>query len=155
MSVEAFLDSNVLLYTFDNTSPRKRDIARRLVEDALREGSAGLSYQVAQEVLNVLVRKLEPPLSVGDAMRFLEVTLEPLWQVQPSAELFRSALGVRARYQFGFDDSLIVASALSAGCSRLLTEDLQHGQRIDGLTIENPFLERRAEDGPTKRSQKR
>jgi predicted nucleic acid-binding protein len=44
------------------------------------------------------------------------------------------------RYGFHFYDSLIVAAALEAGCSRLFSEDLQHGQRIDGLTVENPFL---------------
>ena len=38
-----------------------------------------------------------------------------------------------------FYDSLIVAAALEAGCTRLLSEDLQHGQQIEGLTIENPF----------------
>jgi len=48
-------------------------------------------------------------------------------------------LDVRQRWRFSFCDSLIVAAALSAGCRRLLTEDLQHGQRVEGLTIENPF----------------
>ena len=59
--------------------------------------------------------------------------------MQPSAQLYRG-LAIRARYQFSFYDSLIVAAARSAGCSRLLTEDLQHGQSVEGLTIENPFV---------------
>ena len=57
----------------------------------------------------------------------------------PSPTLYHRALDVKARWQFGFYDSLIVASALQAGCTTLLTEDLQAGQRIEGLTITNPF----------------
>jgi predicted nucleic acid-binding protein len=140
MSVDSFLDSNVLLYTFDKADPRKQRIARFLVETALKDGTACISYQVVQEVLNVLTRKHDPPISTGDAMQCLAVTLDPLWRVQPSADLVRSGISVRERYGFSFYDSLIVAAALSAGCSRLLTEDMQHGQRIEGLTIENPFL---------------
>ncbi len=49
------------------------------------------------------------------------------------------ALDLQARFRFSFYDSLIVAAALQAGCSRLLTEDLQHGQQVDGVTIEKPF----------------
>ncbi len=53
--------------------------------------------------------------------------------------LYRSALQLQLRWRFSFYDSLIVAAALEAGCKRLLSEDLQHGQRIETLTIENPF----------------
>ena len=55
--------------------------------------------------------------------------------------LYKRALDIQARYHFGFYDALIIAAALEAGCSRLYSEDLQHGQRIERLTIENPFLE--------------
>ncbi len=140
MSAEVFLDSNVLLYTFDAGDLRKRGIARGIVLGAIDDHSAVISFQVVQEVLNGLTRKLAPKMDAIDTTRYLESTLGPLWQVQPSAELYRSGLAIRARYQFSFYDSMIVAAALSAGCSRLLTEDLQHGQIVDGLTIENPFL---------------
>jgi predicted nucleic acid-binding protein len=55
--------------------------------------------------------------------------------------LYQRALDIQARYHYGFCDALIIAAALEAGCSRLYSEDLQHGQRIERLTIENPFLE--------------
>jgi predicted nucleic acid-binding protein len=55
--------------------------------------------------------------------------------------LYQRALDIQARYHFGFYDALIIAAALEAGCTRLYSEDLQHGQRIERLTIENPFLE--------------
>ena len=140
MSGESFLDSNILIYTFDDVVPEKQRIAQELVRTALKDGSGVISYQVVQEVLNVLTRKLPRPMDVGDATRYLGITLEPLWRVQASVELFRAGLALQARYAFGFYDSLIIAAALSAGCSRLYSEDLQHGQRIEGLIVEDPFV---------------
>ena len=65
--------------------------------------------------------------------------LAPLWTVNPSRELYERGLALRDRYGFSFYDSMIVAGALEAGCVRLYSEDLQHGQRIQSLTIEDPF----------------
>jgi len=61
-------------------------------------------------------------------------------QVGASTALYRRALDLSLRWQFSFHDALTVAAALAAGCQRLLTEDLQHGQQIETLTIEKPFL---------------
>ena len=134
-----FLDSNVFIYLFDTQDDRKRGIAQGLVERALGNDSACISHQVVQETLNVVTRKLVPPLPPEAAQRFMEHSLLPLWRVMPSAALYAKALGLRARWQLSFDDALIVAAALEAGCKRLLSEDLQHGLRIEGLRIENPF----------------
>ncbi len=128
-----FLDSNVILYAFD-VDQRKQEIARQIVDDAL-VGNAFISFQVVQEVLNVLTRKAQA-LPIG---RVLEDVLMPLWRVMPSEDLYARALVVHSRHQYGFYDSLIIAAALEAGCSRLLSEDLQAGQLIEGLTITNPF----------------
>lgn len=49
------------------------------------------------------------------------------------------ALDVRARYRYSFYDALIIGAALTAGCTRIYSEDLHNGQRIDGLVIVNPF----------------
>jgi predicted nucleic acid-binding protein len=55
--------------------------------------------------------------------------------------LYERCLQVQQRWKFSFYDALIVAAALDAGCTRLISEDLQHDQRIDRLRIENPFVE--------------
>jgi predicted nucleic acid-binding protein len=136
-----FIDSNVFLYLFDETDERKREIADGIVESALQAHSASISFQVVQEVLNVVTRNLAAPMTAEDAGRFLERVLGPLWRVSPSMALYRRALDVQARYRYGFYDSLIITSALDAGCSRLYSEDLQDEQRIGRLTIENPFRE--------------
>lgn len=132
-----FLDSNVFLYLFDDVDARKRATAERLVTDALAQGSAIVSFQVVQETLNVLTRKLGATPS--DARKLLDTVLAPLWRVGPSPELYARALEVRERYGFSFYDALIVAAAQGAGCARLLTEDLQHGQRLGDLTVVDPF----------------
>jgi predicted nucleic acid-binding protein len=66
--------------------------------------------------------------------------LMPLCRELPSEALYLRTLGLQAARGYSFYDSLIIAAALEAGCTRLLSEDLQHGQVIEGLRIENPFL---------------
>lgn len=134
-----FIDSNVFVCLFDETDERKRYVADGIVEHALRAHSASISFQVVQETLNVVTRKLPTPMTAEDARRLLERVLAPLWRVSPSPALYNRALDIQARYRYGFYDSLIVAAALDAGCTRLYSEDLQDGQLIEGLTIENPF----------------
>ena len=136
-----FIDSNVFVYLFDETDERKREIAGGIVKSALQFHSASISFQVVQETLNVLTCKLPTPMTAEDAGRFLEHVLGPLWRVSPSRALYRRALDLQARYRCSFYDSLIIAAALDSGCTRLYSEDLQDGQRIEGLTVENPFRE--------------
>jgi len=140
MSAEFFLDTNVFIYHLDTTDPAKHDTAERIVRGALAEGNACISYQVVQECLNVVLRKAEVALPIEAARSYLDTVLAPLMRVPASEALYHRALDVRARWRFGFYDSLIVAGALSAGCRTLLSEDLQHGQRIESLTVVNPFV---------------
>lgn len=139
MSAEAFIDTNVFVYHVEDVDRRKQRIAEGLIRDALATGSARISYQVVQEWLNTFLRKAVKPLPDELARDYLDQVLWPLVQAVPSAALYRRALDLCKRWQLGFYDALIVAAALQSNCSRLLSEDLQHGQRIEGLTIENPF----------------
>lgn len=134
-----FLDSNVLVYLFDDKDQRKRDRASVVVEKALADGSGVISFQVVQETLNIMLTRLATPATPVDASRFLDTVLVLLWQVMPSPGLYRNAVELQSRYGYSFHDSLIIAAAREAGCRRLLTEDMQHGQRIGDLVIENPF----------------
>jgi predicted nucleic acid-binding protein len=111
------------------------------VESALQAHSASISFQVVQETLNVLTRKLPTPMTAGDAGSFLEHVLGPLWRSSFSLALYRRALDLHARYRYSFYDSPTIAAVLDAGCTRLYSEDLHDGQRIEGLTVENPFRE--------------
>ena len=139
MSGGDFFDTNVLVYQFDDRTPGKQETAHRVIRTAISEGSGVISFQVVQECLNVVTRKLIPPLSAGEALQFLQVSLLSLWHVWPSRELYEHTLGIQARHSYSFYDSLIIAAALEAGCARLYSEDFQDGQRIEGLTIVDPF----------------
>jgi predicted nucleic acid-binding protein len=139
MSAEVFLDTNVFIYHLDTTEARKHAIAENVIRDGLASGTACISFQVVQECLNVALRKAEVALSTEGARAYLDTVLVPLMQVSASAALYGRAMDIHTRWRFGFCDALIVAAALTAGCRLLLTEDLQHDQRIESLTIRNPF----------------
>lgn len=137
MSAEDFIDTNVFIYLFDETDADKRELAEGLVFRSLENGTGCISYQVVQETMNVVTRKLSAP--PGSAQRLLDDILIPLWRTNPTSSLYRLALGIHAGYGFSFYDSLIVAAAIEGRCERLYTEDMQHGQQVQGVTIQNPF----------------
>jgi len=141
MTGRDFLDTNVLVYSFDRKHPAKRDRAREIIARALRDGSAIISYQVVQEFLNVALHKFISPFNVEDCRDYLTGVLEPLCQVYPDTSLYRKALDVHSTTGFSFYDSLIIVGAMRGQCSHLLTEDMQEGREIEGITIINPFRE--------------
>ena len=139
MSARAFLDTNVLVYTFDGSSERKRARATELVNGALVDRSAMISFQVVQEFLNVATRKFAKPMTEADASLYLRRVLDPLCEVHSSPALYEQALDIRERWHFSFFDALIVAAALAGGCETLYSGDVQHGQKVRELTVINPF----------------
>lgn len=139
MSVESFIDTNVFVYQLEGIDTRKAEIANELIERGIATRTGCISFQVIQECVNTAIRKAEVRLTEDEMRRYLEDVLAPLYHVQPSVRLYGKSLDIHARYRFGFYDSLIVAAAMEAGCKSLYTEDLQHGQRIEGVTIVNPF----------------
>jgi len=139
MNGKFFLDTNILVYTFDATVLVKQQIARELVSTALNLQQGIISYQVVQEFLNVATRKFSLPLTLADANTYLDKVLTPLCEIFPCMNYYSKALEISERWGFSLYDSLIVTASLEAGCETLYTEDLQHGQMIQGLTIINPF----------------
>jgi predicted nucleic acid-binding protein len=115
-----------------------------LIAQALRDGTAIISYQVVQEFLNVALHKFVSPFTVEDCGDYLSGVLEPLCEIYPDTSLYRLALEIRRTSGFSFLGSLIVAAAVRGQCSSLLTEDLQEGREIQGVRIVNPFREQAA-----------
>ena len=140
MNADYFLDSNILLYSFDPSDPRKQRIARMLVDGAAHEGSGVISSQVCQEFCNVMLHKLEPPIPSEELAAYLETTVYPLIRVLPSPRLFAEARLIHQQTQYRFYDSLIVAAAIESGVPILYSEDLQHDRTIGNLRIVNPFI---------------
>ena len=141
MNVESFIDTNLFIYQLEANDDHKSAVADAIIREGVETGNACISYQVVQECLNTVLRKAEVPLSVTGARAYLDHVLMPLFQISASAHLYHRGLDIQDRYRYGFYDSLIIAAALDAGCTRLLTEDLQDGQNIETLTIVNPFVE--------------
>jgi predicted nucleic acid-binding protein len=140
MNGKFFLDSNILVYSFDSRDLAKQQRAQQLVNQALFNQTGIISYQVTQEVLNTARRKFEKTLTIEDCQLFLTQVLMPICQVYPCIELYQKALNIHEQLKFSFYDSLVIAAALQAKCQTLYTEDLRHGQIIDStLHIINPF----------------
>lgn len=139
MSAECFIDTNLFIYQLEASDERKSATADRIIRNGIETRNACISFQVVRECLNTALRKAEIPLSTDETKHYLDNVLAPLFRVSASLLLYHSALDIQAHYRYSFYDSLIVAAALDTGCTRLYSEDLQDGQRIEGLTIENPF----------------
>ncbi|MEM5790202.1 MAG: PIN domain-containing protein [Syntrophobacteraceae bacterium] len=137
--MRVFFDTNILVYLFDADDEAKKQLARARFEAEASAGRAVLSTQVLQEFYVSVTRKLAVPLASETAVAVVrELGLLPVVVVDTDrilAAVRRSRLS-----RLSFWDALIIESALTGGAERLLTEDLQHGQIIDGLRIENPFL---------------
>ena len=134
-----FLDTNVLVYSFDVRAPEKKRRSQELMLAALTTQRGLISYQVVQEFMNVATRKFANPFSLHEGVRFLEEVLMPLCRVFPSKELYVKALEISERYRYSWYDSLMIAAALEADCRYLYSEDMQHGQQIESLNVFNPY----------------
>lgn len=133
-----FVDTNVLLYAEDKAHADKHRQARDWLRALWLRRCGRLSTQVLQEFYVNATRRLSPPMPAGDARA--EVRRYQGWQ--PWAvdhATVESAWAIESRFGLHYWDALMVASAHHQGCAVLLTEDLQHDQRIDGLRIVNPF----------------
>jgi predicted nucleic acid-binding protein len=136
-----FLDTNILIYAHNKDESGKQSIAKQLVHDALLTGRGIISIQVVQEFLNTARRKFKQPMTIEECRRHLQMVLEPLCQYFPSISSYDRALLIVQETGYHFYDALILAAAIESGCRTLLTEDLQHGRKVQGLTIVNPFID--------------
>ena len=110
-----------------------------MIAEAAETGRGVVSYQVVQEFLNVALRRFAKPLTIAEAEQFFVTVLKPLLAVYSSPALFLEGLRIAGRYKLHWYDALIVAAALEAKCAVLYSEDLQAGQSIEGVRVENPF----------------
>ena len=140
MSDRFFLDTNIFVYSFDQSATAKSQISLQLIRKALTTQKGVVSYQVVQEFLNVALRRFSQPMQAADAGQYLNTVFRPLLGVHSSQALYAEALSLHARSGLSWYDSLIVSAAIQARCDLLYTEDLQHGQRFGSLVVKNPFL---------------
>ena len=137
MTIRPFLDTNVLLYALDIQTGTSRDLRADKAEQILSGGGV-VSVQVLTEFCDVASRKFK--LSWEKIADFLHVLDALCGRAVPlTTEIHTAAVEISKRYGYRIYDSLILAAAIQAGCATVYTEDMQHGQVIDGVRIENPF----------------
>jgi predicted nucleic acid-binding protein len=136
MSARSFFDTNVLVYTDDKANPTKRRHAIALVAEHRRGGTGVVSMQVLQEYFVAVTRKLN--LDVRIARRKIELLAE-FDLFSPDLSDILAAIDLHRLHNFSFWDALIIRAAKQAGCTVLLSEDLQAAREIDGLRVVNPF----------------
>ena len=137
-----FLDTNIFVYAFLASEPRKRAKAVELIEASLGSGRGCISYQVVQEFANVARKKFTTRLSADDCKAFIDAAMQPLNRVASSTALIHAALDLQDELKYSFYDCVMIAAALQSGSSTLYSEDLQHWQLVRGdLRIVNPFLD--------------
>jgi len=132
-----FLDTNILIYADDLDGGDKREVARELLRDALTSGRGVVSTQVLQEFFVIATRKLGIDAEIARRKVALVAQMD---LVLVRLDLILGAIDLHRLHHLSFWDALVVKSAAAAGCTRLLTEDLQDGQVIDGVRIRNPFV---------------
>jgi|LakMenEpi03Aug12_release.lakeMendotaPanAssembly.Ray.scaffolds.fasta_scaffold1646467_1 predicted nucleic acid-binding protein len=134
--MRTFIDTNILLYAIDRADPVKQEAAIRLVETHAKNRTGIISTQVLQEFHSAATRKLGIDAKVS-RQHLRDFRVFDIVQITP--ELIETGIGTSLLHQTSFWDGLILAAASAANANELLTEDLSHGQTIDGITVRNPF----------------
>ena len=137
MNGRTFVDTNVLIYAHDVDSKSKHEIAKNILRELWSERIGVLSMQVLQEFYVNVTRKIRSPLPKDSAR--LVVSSYSIWCMETAPAELSVAFRIEDESRIGFWDALIVAAAAKSGATRLLSEDLNPGQKIAGLSIENPF----------------
>jgi len=138
MTGKTFVDTNVLLYAHDLDAGGKHLAAKALLRELWMSRTGVLSTQVLQEFYVNVTRKLARPLAHSVASEIVD-TYSP-WCVDVTVAEIAAAFRIEDRARIGFWDALICAAAVKCGAERIVSEDLNAGQRIAGIRIENPFV---------------
>ena len=138
--MSTFVDTNILVYAHDVDAGRRHDVAAGLLRQLWDARDGVVSTQVLQEFYVSITRKIPKAISRKDARELIRTyTAWRVIGIEPADVV--AASEHEERYRLSFWDALILTSALKANADRLVSEDLQAGQRIRGLHITNPFEE--------------
>lgn len=140
MTDRVFVDTNVWVYAVDSDEPTKQARAKAVLDPSSRTVLV-TSTQVLGEFYVTVTHKFETAIAHDMADRMVE-RMARLPIVAVDGERVRAAIDGARTWGVSYWDALILVCARSAGCTRLLTEDLANGQTYGGVRVENPFLER-------------
>jgi predicted nucleic acid-binding protein len=138
MSVKTFVDTNILIYAHDLDANEKHLAAKTVLDELWANRTGVISTQVLQEFYVNVTRKLKKPLTKKVARTIVNTYM--IWSVDITPAEIAAAFRIEDEARIGFWDALICAAAVKSGAERILSEDLNAGQRITGIRIENPFI---------------
>ena len=135
---KTFIDTNIIIYAYDATAGKRHEIARTIITDLWNSGLGVISTQVLQEFFVNVVQKIPKPLDQPQAKEIVRDFLK--WHlVVNTGDSIIDAIDICIRFGYSFWDSMILEAAIKGGATVLISEDLQDGQVISGVTIKNPF----------------
>jgi predicted nucleic acid-binding protein len=139
MSDRIFVDTNVLVYAHDLSAGDRHTKASAIIESLWEAETGVISTQVLQEFYVTVTRKIKNPLKPNEAREIIRNYIA--WPVQTNdPETTIRASEIEEKNSLSFWDALIVAAALRLQAQKIVTEDLNHGQVIEGILVENPFV---------------
>jgi predicted nucleic acid-binding protein len=138
MSAKTFVDTNVLIYAYDVDAEKKHLVAKEVLHELWMDRTGVLSTQVLQEFYVNVTRKISKPITKKSARAIVDSYA--IWCIDTTPAEIATAFRIEDDARIGFWDALICATALKAGASRILSEDLNAGQKIAQVLIENPFV---------------
>jgi len=137
MSARTFVDTNVLIYAYDVDAEKKCLVAKEVLHELWMDRTGVLSTQVLQEFYVNVTRKIAKPLSKKSTRAIIDSYT--VWCIDTTPAEIATAFRIEDDARISFWDALICAAALKAGADRILSEDLNAGQKIANVSIENPF----------------
>lgn len=135
---KSFIDTNILIYALDQADPVKQQKARALLKTLQEKETGVISTQILQEFFVVSTAKLKLKI---DLVKKIIITLKNFKTITVDLKIIEEAIDCSALNKISFWDALVVTTAKAAGCHSIWSEDLGHGQLIDGVRIINPFIE--------------
>ena len=142
MNGKVFLDTNILVYAYDKDGGEKHAIAVEIVRDLWEKRTGVLSNQVLQEFYISVTKKIPIPISKAEAREIIRAYTS--WSMSAITPLsILRATELEEKHFISFWDALVVVAAYEAKCEKIVTEDMNSGQIIEGVLIENPFKAQR------------
>ena len=138
----ALVDTNILVYRFDNRFPEKQKIATDILRRGILENSVRVPHQAIIEFVAAVTRPVRGHviLTLVDALREAEEFLLQFTVLYPNESIVRNAIRGCAAYQFNWFDAHLWSYAEHYGLAEIITEDLQHDRFYGSVRAVNPFL---------------
>jgi predicted nucleic acid-binding protein len=139
MSDRIFVDTNILVYAHDLSAGDRHAKASAVIESLWEAETGVISTQVLQEFYVTVTRKIKDTLTPAEAREIIRNYLAWPMQINDPETTIRAS-EIEEKHHLSFWDALIVAAALRLHAKKIITEDLNHGQIIEGILVENPLI---------------